>query len=161
MRVKKHKPDAKLLVLLRNPADRAYSHYNHSKSRGVETSTFRKALDIELVRQGRAEYREWLNWAYLARGRYVEQLARWFELFPREQFHIIKSEDFFADSDNTMQAVFEFLGLESFSVFHAYKVHNKQRYCVDESTYDWLRDYFKPYNEQLYELLEWDFGWDD
>jgi hypothetical protein len=162
-RVKRHKPYVKLIVLLRNPADRAYSHYYHNKSNKMEPFTFRKALEAESGRQHYAKYREWLNWSYLARGRYVEQLVRWFQYFPCEQFHITKSEGLFADPGAEMQGVFEFLELEPFSVnnntLYNYEIYNKQKYRKYTNTYDWLVNYFKPYNEQLYRLLDRDFGW--
>lgn len=165
-RVRKHKPHVRLLVMLRNPARRAYSQYHHNKkeARQTEPLSFRKALEAEAGRVHYAKPDEWLEWSYLARGRYAEQLERWFKLFPREQFHIVKSEDLFVDTGATMQGVFEFLGLEPFSLnndsLFNYPAHNQQKYRIYISTYEWLLDYFKPHNEQLYELLGRDMGWE-
>jgi len=159
-RVAKHKPYVKLIVVLRNPADRAYSHYYHNKSRDAEPLSFRQAIDAESGRVHYAKYREWLDWSYLARGRYVEQLKRWFQYFSREQFYIIRSESLFEMTEATMVSLFAFLGLEPFAQ-DEYQVYNKQKYRVYQPTYGYLVDYFKSYNQQLYELLECDFGWND
>jgi len=158
-RVAKHKPHVKLIVALRNPADRAYSHYYHNKNRDAEPLSFRQAIDAESGRVHYAKYREWLDWSYLARGRYVEQLELWFNLFPREQFHIVKSENLFIGSMREMAQVFWFLGLESFAQ-DEYQVYNKQKYRIYQPTYDYLMEYFEPYNQELYELLGRNFGWE-
>jgi len=161
-RVKSVKPQVKLLVLLRNPAMRAYSQYHHNRkpSRKTEPLTFRRALDAEESRLARATPRERWEWSYKARGRYAEQLRRWFARFPREQFHIIKSEDLFEDAESVMLGVFEFLGLDEFAQDEYKRFHN-QNYKVYPPTYEHLMEYFEPYNQELYELLGRDFGWED
>jgi Sulfotransferase domain len=97
-------PNTKLIVLLRNPVDRAYSHYHFHVARGRQTLSFEDALAQEEARTrdeeqrlaADAHYFSPICWrfTYLARGIYVDQLQRWMNYFPQEQFFIIKSEDF-------------------------------------------------------------------
>ena len=94
-RVAKVLPNVKLIALLRNPVDRAYSHYNHMLRVGREPLPFEEAITREAERlDGEAEkivanlrYSTFkhLHYSYLARGRYIEQLEKWFALFPRER----------------------------------------------------------------------------
>jgi hypothetical protein len=114
-------PDVRLVVLLRDPVERAYSHYKERTHHGGESLSFEAALEAEPGRlRGEAErivrepgYRsvEHENHSYLAQGRYLDMLPRWFSVFPREQFHIVASEDFYADPGQIVNGVWSFLGL--------------------------------------------------
>lgn len=157
-RVARHKPEVKLLVLLRDPVMRAYSQYYHNKARGTETLAFRQALDAEEGRVHYADYRDWFEWSYKRRGWYAEQLKGWFQYFPRNQFHIIHSDDLFAIPDEMMQGVWNFLSLESHELAEC-PAHRQQKYRTYQSTVNYLAEYFEPYNRELYELLGRDFGW--
>ena len=113
----------RIIVFLRDPVERAYSHFKERTHHGGETLSFEAALDAEEDRlRGEAErivaepgYRsaEHENHSYLAQGRYLDMLPRWFGLFPREQFHIAASEDFYADPERQVNAVWSFLGLRA------------------------------------------------
>jgi hypothetical protein len=114
-------PRATLVVLLRDPVDRAYSHYQLSVRSGAETLSFEDALDAEEERLAGAEERLLAGTddvpshrlhSYVARGLYLRQLERWQESFRREQFLILRSEDFFADPAGTVAEACAFLGLE-------------------------------------------------
>ena len=115
-------PDVRIIVFLRDPAERAYSHFKERTHHGAETLSFAAALDAEEGRlRGEAErivaepgYRSVAheNFSYLAQGRYLDMLPRWFGLFPRENFHIAASEDFYADPERHVNEVWSFLGLE-------------------------------------------------
>jgi hypothetical protein len=113
-------PDARFVVLLRNPTDRAYSHYLHAKALGRETLSFEEGLAAE-GHPPRADDRQpvdlWAaaqNLAYVARGRYIDQLERWWAHFPRDRFLLLKSEDFFADPVAALDEIAVFVGLERF-----------------------------------------------
>ncbi len=168
-RVAKLLPDVRLIVLLRDPVARAYSHYQQSRNKGFETCSFEEAVAAEPQRLREDE--PLLNGhpdagtvafkknAYLTRGHYAEQLARWFEEFQREQFHIIKSEAFFADPQQTCSDVFSFLGLPDHAV-PSLKVHNPGAYDSKLGNGDAaLRKYFAPHNRALAELLGEDMAW--
>ena len=114
-------PDVRIIVVLRDPVERAYSHFKERTHHGGETLSFEDALAAEEDRlRGEAERivaepsylsAEHENHSYLAQGRYLDMLPRWFSLFPREQFHIAVSEEFYADPDRHVNEVWKFLGL--------------------------------------------------
>jgi hypothetical protein len=120
-RARQTMPAVRVVVLFRNPVDRAYSHYVHSVQRGFETLSFEDALAAEPVRlEGEAErlaadpdYRsvEHRVFSYAARGQYASQLQRWFDHFPPEQVLPIRSEDLYADPAREVRRVLEFVGL--------------------------------------------------
>jgi Sulfotransferase domain len=120
-RLAKDFPDVRIIVSLRDPVERAYSHFKERTHHGGETLSFEDALGAEEGRlRGEAERivaepgylsAEHENHSYLAQGRYLDMLPRWFSLFPREQFHIAVSEEFYADPDLHVNKVWEFLGL--------------------------------------------------
>ena len=162
-------PEAKLIVLLRNPADRAISHYSHSVRRGYETLDMRQAFAVEEERLKGTEERlvndpnyrsfEHQHNSYLSRGRYAEQLERWFAHYPREQMMIVRSEDFFSATQQTVDGICRFLGCEpaGLAVTERYNQFPYQRAAPE--IYEWLEDYYAPHNQRLAGLLGSDLGW--
>jgi hypothetical protein len=120
-RVARLLPDARLIALLRNPVDRAFSHYQHEVALGREPLSFEAAVDREDERmQGELDRMlrdpsyfslAWWNYTYVARGRYAEQLERWFASFPREQLLVLFTEELSADTARTYRRVLGFLGV--------------------------------------------------
>jgi len=110
-RIKKHLPQAKFIILLRNPVDRAYSAYWYAYISGSETLPFEKALDVEPLR---AQYGDAIRGfsSYLDRGRYVRQLNRYFDLFNRERFLILIFEEYVQNPDEALICVTSFLGID-------------------------------------------------
>lgn len=100
----------RFLVVLRNPADRAYSHYLMSRKKGVETLGFREALDAEPQRQN--GIREQKIFAYLGRGFYARQLQPYLSLFPASNFlFLIFEEDILRRLPDTIGRIQDFLGV--------------------------------------------------
>jgi hypothetical protein len=169
-RVARDLPWARFVVLLRNPVDRAWSHYWHQAKRGFERLTFEEAIDREgdrlhgeldrMLRDERYESFERHHHSYLARGVYADQLDVWLELFPPARFHFERSEDLFAAPAATSRRVAEFLGLPPVELgsYHVYNVFAEG--SMHPATRSRLVDYFRPHNLRLYELLGRDFGWD-
>ena len=167
-------PQAKLIVMLRNPVNRAYSHYYHEIAGGHEKlSSFEEAIEQEEERL-RQEQEEMAtiadyvgykhrHYSYLARGRYIEQLPAWLNLFSRKQVLIIKSEDFYADPAAVYRQTLRFLGLPDAALKtggQEFKTYNETRPPeMNPETRQRLADYFAPYNKQLYDYLKMDFGW--
>jgi hypothetical protein len=173
-RVARVVPHARLIVLLRNPVDRAYSQYNHEVDGGRETvSTFEEAIEREEERLAREHHRllaneyyvsyEHRHHSYLAKGIYVNQLRNWMSCFPRNQFLILRSEDFYANPAAALQQTLAFLHLPTAplsSEEQEYKQYNNKTFTkMNPGTRQRLIAYFQPYNEQLYEYLGRDFGW--
>jgi hypothetical protein len=101
-------PDARFVALLRDPVERAYSHYLHSRAYGVEPLSFADALDAEPARLAAGGHSARRRYSYVARGRYAEQLERWFARVPRERVLVLRTERLSADYPR----VLDFLGLE-------------------------------------------------
>lgn len=163
-------PRVKLMALLRNPVDRAYSHYNWTVKQGYEKLGFEAALSGEAGRmKGEAERltreRDYSsfnhqNFSYLARGVYADQLQVWFALFSPEHLFVRSSEAFFQDPARTVQEAFEFLGVPSWEP-SAYPRFNEGSYRpMDPGTRRWLCEYFESHNKRLYGMLGVDFHWD-
>lgn len=103
-------PDARLLCILRNPADRAYSAFRYLRSRMYEPADdFEEALARE---DARVEAGWHHMWHYRRMGRYAEQLRRYLERFDREQIRIYRFEDFVRDPAPVLRDCFEFLGVD-------------------------------------------------
>jgi hypothetical protein len=162
-------PGAKLIALLRDPVERAYSHYQHELARGFEDLSFEDAIDREPERLA-GEFEKmradpfhnsfaYQHHTYLARGRYAEQLEVWYSLFSRQQILVLRSEDLFADPNRVYGQVLEFLGLPP-APLAEYEAFNPRSYGeMNEETRQRLVEYFAEPNRRLYELLGIDFGW--
>ena len=217
-RVQANLPGLRIFVLLRNPVDRAYSHFMMSKMASLEEACpfdeiVRREMDEvpELLaahergflsadgdskscyssidgdpicvakheqgwpkRKLRADLdlRDFYYQSYVFRSLYHDQLHRWLRLFPRQQLMIIQSERFFQFEAETMGEVAEFLGLEPYDFQSADQLQRSwdagagsaiempQAYpAMDNATRRLLADFFEPYNQQLYRLIDENYGW--
>ncbi|MCK5877908.1 MAG: PqqD family peptide modification chaperone, partial [Candidatus Marithrix sp.] len=163
-------PKVKLIVLLRNPVDRLVSHYNMNLKISLDSLSLCETLDYEIdrtqadwekiiVKDTNYSYNDYGNFSYLARGIYIEQLKRWMTFFPKEQFIILSSEDFFRKPATILNQVFGFLGLSHYQL-NEYKQYHKSTYSsISQSTLRTLAEFYKPYNQQLEEFLGMSFNW--
>lgn len=160
-------PDVKFIILLRNPIDRAISHYLHEKRSGHEPLVIMDAL---LNEEGRLKQIEetgdfdnilYRRYSYKSRGKYKEQLERYFKVFPRNHILVLQSEDFFSDLRKHLRMIFEFVGVDPTYQIHDLKPRNvaPNRVDVGQEVYEYLTRFFKPHNEELSEFLGQDFGW--
>lgn len=163
-------PRVKLILLLRDPVTRAYSHYHHSVRKGYESLTFEQAIDQEEGRlAGEVEklcedtYYVSFNHAhfsYLSRGIYLKQVLNWHRYFPKEQLLILRSEDFFSDPARIYNQVLEFLELPARNLDSYPKYNGRDQYPgINPNTRKQLTEYFHLYNEKLCEYLGMDFDW--
>ena len=154
-------PEAKLIVLLRNPVDRAISQFYRLTDLNWEGRSLDRVISDEIERLNQnPEYiigEEPGN--YLARGRYIEFIKNWRTFFPPEQLLILKSEDFYAGAATTVKQVLEFLDLPEYQLSEYQNANPGSYQPVNQSVRDWLRDYFRPYNQQLEEYLSTKFNW--
>jgi hypothetical protein len=152
-------PDVKLLVLLRDPVERAYSAFAHERARGFEDEPFEVALDLEAGRlQGEAERiaadpgylsRSHQHHAYRARGQYIEQLERLAALVGRDRILVVDSGDFFAKPEPVYDSVLDFLRLP-YGDYPAFERHNaRPRSALPHSIAAALDQHFLPYDERL------------
>ena len=199
-RIKASLPQVKLIVLLRNPVDRAYSHYYYAVKAGREPLPFEIAIKLQmaeracfkqeqvLAAEDKYYQRIYHPHAYLSKGIYVEHLKRWFECFsqppnhqaqpnePPKQILVLQSETLYQEPAKVLQQTLEFLEIPQWSLtsyknynqagehfsFSTARQSNSVKYePMASSTRQELIEYFKPYNEQLYEFLGTDFGWEE
>ena len=111
-RIRNYNPLIKLIILLRNPIDRAFAHWNMQRFKDREPLDFLDALKEEPRRIAQPLTIESRRFAYVDRGFYSEQLERVFQFFPREQVRIVKFEDFRDRKQETLNGIFEFLGVK-------------------------------------------------
>lgn len=168
-RVARDLPESKLIVILRNPVDRAFSHHNHERALGYEDLPFEEAIGREADRLAGEEmrirehprYRSFSHQhhSYIARSRYAGQLERWFQHFDRDRFLLLSSEELFEDPRGALVEAQRFLGLEP-DVPDDLTARNARRYSpIEDGARERLREMLEADNRRLYELAGRDFGW--
>lgn len=170
-RMYRHCPHSKLVLLLRNPANRAISHYHQEFRRHHDPMTLQQALDAENERTA-ADWQALAagkllthsaaqRFSYRQRGHYAEQLRPFLALFPREQFFIASSERFFYEPQKLLPELYDFLGVDP--AFHPADLWPRKpgHYGdADEKIRQHLLDYYHSLNEELFELIGQRFDWD-
>ncbi len=172
-RIKKTVPNAKFIILLRNPVDRAYSHYNQNFRNGYEYLSFEDAIKLEEERiksryekMGKEE--DYYSWdydlfGYKAHGVYVDKLEHWMNAFSKNQFLILQTEEFLKNPSVIYNQVLRFLDLPKWEPLE-YKLYKKRDYKqpkIKPEVKKKLMEYYQPYNEKLYKLLGSNFHWNE
>jgi hypothetical protein len=169
-RVRALLPDVRLIAILRDPVDRAYSHYQLSVREGREPLSFEEALAAEPDRlAGEHErliadpsYRGVAHrfFSYRSRGRYIDQLERWWAEFPREQLLVLRSEDMFEDPRIVYDQLVTFLGLDPDADRRTFRARNRVSYdAMRPETRAELRSYFAEPNRALEQRTGRAFNW--
>jgi hypothetical protein len=160
-------PNARLIVLLRDPVSRAFSHYQHKKTRHVEPRSFAEVVDDEIRNNpypptwGVAlEENAQPMLGYVARGYYALQIELLLKLYRRNRVLFIDSASLFDDTAAVCNRAFDYMGLEDFDVEPG-KVFNRGFYQekIDPRVAERLREHYRPYDEMLQELLGRPFTW--
>ena len=163
-RIQKYCPDIKLIILLRNPVDRAISWHYHKRNTGLSEDTLEKAITKEMKLLETLSESDIINMGFndpdnIIASLYYYQIKAWREYLNRHQFLILKSENFYHSPETTMEKVFNFLGLPAQKIAQYPKV-NAGSYCsVDPELRKTLSAYFQPYNKSLEEYLNIQFNW--
>jgi len=157
--------DMKFIVSLRNPVDRAYSHYCHAvnnwheekyreRNYPIEELNFRDAITQEPERLASGEFHI-RHQSYFKKGVYSEQLERYFEFFPRENFYIYLFEDFIENPSSIMAEMCQFLGVNDSFKFRNFgeKVNAQTKGSLDLATRTWLSARYLPDNQKLNDLI--------
>jgi hypothetical protein len=147
----------RFLVILRNPVRRAYSHYCHAKrnwlpgsdwveKRGypVEEFGFRQAIEAELGRMVFDPYHT-RHLSYFSKGLYWQQLRRWFEIFPRDNFTLLVLEGLVSNPEQELEALQEELGFY-LDPATLPKLNAQSEGDLDAETYEWL---WQKYEEEI------------
>jgi len=168
-RISKDLPGVKLLVLLRDPVERAYSAHTHQVGLGYETEPFERALELEGERlEGEVERivadpeyssRSHQHYAYRTRGQYAEQLERLERWFSREQIHVVDSDEYFADPEPAYDGVLRFLGLPNHGdpVFDRYNA--RPRSPMSQAVRAALQEHYRPHDARLAAWLGHEPSW--
>jgi hypothetical protein len=165
-------PNSQLIIVLRNPVERAYSHYQHEVRMGAETLPFEEALNKEEERLDQEmkklldeeNYRSfnYQHYSYLSRGIYIDQIQNWRKYFTPEAMLILASEEFFTKPSKMINRIMDFLGLSSWQLNGENKKYNSLPYPkMDPTIRKHLEAYFQPHNYRLYDYLNVDFGWEN
>jgi Sulfotransferase domain len=169
-RVHAFDPGMKLVVALRDPVERAYSHYWMEVETRDETRSFEDALAWEEAEVW-PELERWsadpayvsplplFGRSYVARGFYADNLERWLALFPRDQLLALTSDELLADPASALTAVERFLGVPEWQPAR-YPQENVREYPpMSPATRDHLRQVFEPHDRRLTELLDVELPW--
>jgi len=168
-RVAETLPEVKLLALLRNPVDRAYSHYQHEVRMGKEELSFEDAIEREidgldfdskrLLNEQDYHSFSHQHYTYLSRGIYVDQLNRWMLYFSKKNMLIMKSEELFENPNLALSTILKYLELPDM-LPQNYQRDNYLHYPdMKQTTRKRLDDYFHLHNQQLSDLLDFNFEW--
>jgi hypothetical protein len=156
-RIWEYNRDMKLVVVLRNPIERAFSHWNMERAKGADDLSFWDAIHSEEKRCREALPYQHRVFSYVDRGFYLEQLRRLWSYFPREQVLILKNEVLKHHPCEALREVCDFLGVAHFSNLDSKDVHSRpyeSRMSSEERRF--LQSLFE------YEIrgLERELGWD-
>jgi len=169
-RIARDLPGVKLLVLVRDPVERAYSAHAHQTGYGDETEPFERALELEDARLAAEADRlaadpsyaprsSYDHHSYRTRGHYADQLERLERLFGRERFLVIDSGDFFADPGPGYDRVLGFLGLPRRGQPVFRPTNARLRSPMPETVRAALEEHFRPYDERLTAWLGHEPSW--
>lgn len=112
-RIREHLPQVRLIVILRDPVLRAWSHYRYSVRWGTESQPIKKALELERIRIENGGYHEDVFYSYKKRGQYIDQLQDYENTFSRDHIHVVFLEDLTRNKDPVLNGIRNHLGLKS------------------------------------------------
>ena len=162
-------PNQKIIVILRIPVDRAYSHYHvnvkeKSEKRSFEDAIFEEMNRIKserIIQNKNKNLRVFTpnNIHYLKKGFYALQLKSWFKIFPREQILVLSTEEFQEDQNLIYKKIFDFLNIPNMKIKSTEKMEKGNYIPMKHDTRNLLLDYFRQCNHELFELINSEFDW--
>jgi hypothetical protein len=168
-RVASSLPRARVVILLRDPVRRAFSHYQERRKAGVETLSFPEALRVEDRRLAGEESRmngdpgyysrAWDWYSYRTRGEYAGQVQRWFDALGRHRVLVVRSEDLYSDPTRTLDLVQQFAGLTPVDLPGRKRNGSGRAERIDPISESVLRTHFASHNRRLAALLDDEVWW--
>lgn len=168
-RVAETLPDVRVVVLLRDPVARAYSHYRERVKNEVEAKSFRDAIAAEPARLSgelqrmeedpsySSNLRDW--YSYRTRGEYADQVSAWFEALGRDRVLVLRSEDLYDDPGPVLDRIQDFAGLEVLPLARGKRNGSTGEHRMDPDVAEDLRSGFAAHNQRLAELLDEKVWW--
>lgn len=153
-------PRVKLMVVLRNPVGRAVSHYHHRVRSGREMRSFDDALGSALIKVKAGEYVSGTETDYLRYGCYAKDIQHWLAIFPEEQLRVIQAEALFERPAPIFKEVSEFLGIDYLEPASSRRFNTGGYKKEGTSLLSEIEEYFKPFNEALYQMPLVRFRWE-
>lgn len=156
-RIWQYNSSMKLVIILRNPVDRAFSHWNMQRDRGIDKLSFLESIETERERCREALPQQHPRFSYVDRGFYVEQLRRVWHFFPKSQTLIIRNEDLKNNPINTLNKVYDYLGVSQVDTKNIRDIHSRG-YGSTMSTTERkvLQSIYENEIKELEKLLDWD-----
>jgi len=169
-RIKQSLPNVKLIVIMRNPVDMAYSHYQHYKRRNLEKKSFEEVVDDDerryekiLKRFKNNEIRDYnlieVEFPYVSMAIYVRYLKNWLNIFPKDQFLFLKTEELNQDIKTEFKKICDFLNIPNFDLKYQGKSNVGNYEPMKSSTREKLLEFYKPFNLELETILGSKFNW--
>jgi hypothetical protein len=162
-RIWEYNPDMKLIIILRNPVTRAFSHWNMERVRKREPLPFSAALEVEPQRAKATLPFQDRCYSYVDRGFYTEQIRRIWHYFPKEQTLFLKTEELRNELQATLGKIFDFLQIERIKAPQVIKKHvMPYTTALSDKDKDFLKHIYEFEIKELERLLRWDCsGWLD
>ena len=162
------KPNMKIIIILRNPVDRAYSQYHLSVRQTAERRSFEDVVEENMNRLNKESHEHYeikprfsaKEDNYLKKGLYALQLRYWLKILPRENILIVSTEEFESNQQIIYNKIFEFLNISKFEVKNTKKMEKGNYPPMKSETRNLLLDYFRSHNHELFELINIKFDWD-
>ncbi len=160
-------PKVKIIALLRNPIERAISHYFHERRHNREQLSMMEAFSAEDERLKPILVKEdfkneiFIRYSYKSRGLYFDQIKRYMNYFPRDNILILNSEEFFLNTKNILKIIYDFLEIDpriSTPNLDPHNIGNNRRE-VGPEIYKYLNNYFKIPNQKLFKFIGDEYQW--
>ncbi|MFN0188408.1 MAG: sulfotransferase domain-containing protein [Bacteroidia bacterium] len=157
-RILAYNTNIKLIALLRNPIERAYSHWNMEFKRNAEFANFEFCIESEKKRLAKVHPHQHRVYSYIDRGMYAEQIKRYKKFFNEDQLLFIKYEDFKNNNEKVLIKIFNFLGANSMLYNFVPSVYNNSKYTntLLPETKNHLINLFSMNISEVEKLLNWD-----
>ena len=165
-------PKIKLIVILRNPIDKAYSTYQQQFRFGEYTTSFEDAINAEFRRidlnkdfpelnSNNYDFENFVAQNIIRHGVYADYLETWLKIFDRKQILILNSDDLKKSTKETLRRVFNFLNVSNYDIKDTSQVNVGKYPTINKITRKKLIEFFKPHNQRLNKLLDTEFDWNN
>tara|TARA_R110002049_G_scaffold82349_3_gene209568 strand:+ start:5064 stop:5834 length:771 start_codon:yes stop_codon:yes gene_type:complete len=157
-RIHTHNPEIKLIAVLRNPVERAYSHWNMEVQKNKEQRDFTTCITDEISQIENGSKVKHRTFSYVDRGLYADQIEQIFSFFTKQQVLFIKYEDFLDRQKEALVSVFNFLNISSEDYIFEKKTLNKIEYSssIQKTEKLFLTEFYRSDVERVEKLLNWD-----